>query len=679
MFYKYPFTKQESLKDCAPASLQMIMKYYNGYTSIERLRDLMKTNKSGTNAYNLIEAAKTLGFDSYGVKTKLDEINKNNLILPAIAHVIIKNSYNHFIVIYNVNYKKKLITLADPLSRIYKMSFDDFNKIWTGVLIILYPISKIFVEKKSNMFNLIFKIIKQNKKDYLNITLLSLFILLFTVIISFYFQFLIDNIYHKVVIIQIFIIFLALTLLKVLTTLFRNEVLLTLKQKIDFSLTLGVIKQIINLPYQYYKNRSTGDVISRIGDLENIKQVLHNTILILFIETPFAIFALIFLFIYNKSLFLVSFIIIILYLLLSILFRKKFLFLINKCQQKKANVTTCMVEAIQGFETIKGLNINDNILNNFELNYTKYLKDSYKLESNYNLQEFFKNLVSEVGFLITVFIGILLIRNNVITLGMLLTINTLISYFLEPIKNIVNYDYSFKEANNSYKRVYELFDEKKKTYSEESNGNIELDKLSFSYDNKCKNLKDISLIINKNNKVLLIGKSGSGKSTLLKLIKKYYESNSNIKIGDNSLYSDTNISYISQNEILFTDSLLNNLKLNRNIDSNSINRVLKICHIDSIIKNNNLGLNMLIEENGFNLSGGEKQRIILARTLLNNFDILLIDEGLNQIDINLERKILKELFNYYKDKTIIIVSHRYNNMDLYDQVIKVSNGKIERN
>ena len=307
------------------------------------------------------------------------------------------------------------------------------------------------------------------------------------------------------------------------------------------------------------------------------------------------------------------------------------------------------------------------------------MKDSYKLESNYNLQEFFKNLVSEVGFLITVFIGILLIRNNVITLGMLLTINTLISYFLEPIKNIVNYDYSFKEANNSYKRVCELFNENKKNYSEVSNGNIELDKLSFSYDNKCENLKDISLTINKNSKVLLIGKSGSGKSTLLKLIKKYYESNSNIKIGNNSLYSDTNISYISQNEILFTDSLLNNLKLNRNIDSDCINRVLKICHVDSIIKKNNLGLNMLIEENGFNLSGGEKQRIILARTLLNNFDILLIDEGLNQVDINLERKILKELFNYYKDKTIIIVSHRYNNMDLYDQVIKVSNGKIERN
>ena len=678
MFYKYPFSKQESLKDCAPASLQMIIKYYNGYTSMERLRDLMKTDKNGTNAYNLIEAAKTLGFESYGVKTKLSELNEDNLILPSIAHVIINNSYTHFVVIYEINYKNKTLVIGDPSSNIYKMKFDEFDKIWTGILIILYPKEKLMTEKKSNIFELVFEVIKTNKKEYLNIIFLSLFILLFTVTISFYFQFLIDNIYHKVIVVQIFIIFLSLTLLKALTTLFRNEVLLTLKQKIDFSLTLGVIKQIINLPYQYYKTRSTGDVISRISDLEDIKQVLNNTILIFFIETPFALIALIVLYIYNKSLFLISFITIILYLILSLIFRKKFNFLINNCQKKKSNVTTSMVESIQGFETIKGLSISDNIINIIERKYSDFLKEEYKLESNYNIQEFLKNIVSESGFIVTIFIGILLIRNEVITIGMLITINTLISYFLEPIKNIINYDYAFKEANNSYRRICELFSDNKTKELIKSNGNIKIDNLSFTYNNKLDNLKDINLTFKEGNKVLLIGKSGSGKSTLLKLIKKYYES-TKIYINNNNWYDDINIAYISQNEILFTDSLINNLKLNRNIDLNDINSVVKICHVDSIIKNNNLGLNMLIEENGFNLSGGEKQRIILARTLLKKFDILLIDEGLNQLDINLERNILINLFKKYYNKTIIIVSHRYNNMDLYDQVVKISNGKIERN
>ena len=678
MFYKYPFSRQETIKDCAPASLQMIIKYYNGYTSIERLRNLMKTDKNGTNAYNLIEAAKTLGFEAYGIKTKLEQLNKDNLILPAIAHVVINNSYTHFVVIYDIDYKKKKIIIGDPASKIYKTSFEEFDKIFSGVLIILYPKEQLEIEKKSNIFELIFKILKSNKKDYINVVLLSFLILLFTVVLSSYFQILIDNIYHKTTLIQIFILFIALTLIKSLTTLFRNEIMLILKQKIDFSLTLGVVKQIINLPYQYYKTRSTGDVISRIGDLENIKQVLNNTILIFFIEIPFALLALLILLVYNKPLFLISFINIILYILLSRIFRKKFNSLINDCQNKKANVTTCMVESVQGFETIKGLNINENVINNLELKYSKYLEKTYELESNYNIQEFFKENINEIGFLTTIFVGIFLIKNNVLTLGMLITLNTLISYFLEPIKNIVNYDYSFKEANSSYKRISELFHENKNIELSTSKGNLKVSNLSFTYNNRIDNLKNINLEIKEGNKVLLIGKSGSGKSTLLKLIKRYYESNSGISIANNREYSDSNIAYIAQNEILFTDSLVNNLKLNRNIDLDDINSVITLCNIDSIIKNNNLGLNMLIEENGFNLSGGEKQRIILARTILNNFDILLIDEGLNQVDINLERKILKKLFNKYYNKTIVIVSHRYNNMDLFDRVIEMSNGTIRK-
>ena len=678
MFYKYPFSKQESLKDCGPTSLQMIIKYYGGYTSLERLRNLMKTDKTGTNAYNLIEAAKTLGFEAYGVKSSLEQLNKNNLILPAIAHVIINNSYEHYVVIYDINYKKKKIILADPASRIYTTSFEEFNKIWSGVLILLYPKEKLEIEKKSNIFKLVFLMMKENKKNYISIFLMSFLILLFTIFFSFYFQFLIDNIYHKTVLIQIFIVFISLSLLKSLTSLFRNEIVLILKQKIDFSLTLGVIKQIINLPYQYYKTRSTGDVVSRINDLENIKQVLNNTILIFFIEMPFALCALIILFIYNKILFLVSFITIILYLLLSLIFRKKFNNLINNCQHKKANVTTCMVESIQGFETIKGLNINDNIINNLENKYSKYLKDTYELESNYNVQEFFKNLISEFSFLFIIFVGIILIRNNLLTLGMLITLNTLITYFLEPIKNIINYDFAFKEANNSYKRICEIFNNKNNNECLISKGDIDISSLSFTYNNKKDSLKNINLKIKEGNKVLLIGKSGSGKSTLLKLLKKYYESNSNICVDNNYAYSNLNITYIAQNEILFTDSLINNLKLNRNIDLNSINSVVKLCYVDSIIKNNSLGLNMLIEENGFNLSGGEKQRIILARSLLSKFDILLIDEGLNQIDINLERKILKNIFNKYSDKTIIIVSHRYDNKDLFNQVIEISDGMIRK-
>ena len=162
-----------------------------------------------------------------------------------------------------------------------------------------------------------------------------------------------------------------------------------------------------------------------------------------------------------------------------------------------------------------------------------------------------------------------------------------------------------------------------------------------------------------NEKIMLLGESGIGKSTLLKMIKGYLDNNfiyPNIKLND--------IIYISQNEILFTDTIYNNLIIG-NSNEKELSKVIKLCCLESVIKKRKLGLQSLIEENGYNLSGGEKQRIILARALLKNPKILLIDEGLNKLDINTERKILKNLFDKLKDKTIIIISHRIDNIDLF--------------
>mgnify|MGYP002624689929 CR=1 FL=1 len=178
---------------------------------------------------------------------------------------------------------------------------------------------------------------------------------------------------------------------------------------------------------------------------------------------------------------------------------------------------------------------------------------------------------------------------------------------------------------------------------------------------------------------MIMGDSGSGKSTILKILKKYYQIDNdkifidNIDINKISKYEiDKNITYVSQNEVLFSDTIYNNLTLNRNITDKRIRKVIKDTNIDFI----NYNLNMIIEENGFNLSGGQKSRIVLARSLLNNFKILVLDEIFSEMDIDLERKILKNIFKRYQDKIIIVVSHRNNNLDLFDRYIEIKNGKI---
>ena len=178
---------------------------------------------------------------------------------------------------------------------------------------------------------------------------------------------------------------------------------------------------------------------------------------------------------------------------------------------------------------------------------------------------------------------------------------------------------------------------------------LEIKNLYVSVNDK-KILKDFNLTIKSGEIHTIMGPNGVGKSTLLKILKKYLEvDNELIKIGTYDLNDYNNeainsIYYISQNENLFTDTFYNNLKLERNLTNERIIKISKLCYIPNILKNKPLKYNTLIEENGFNLSGGEKQRIILARSILGNFKILLIDEGTNEIDVSLERKILKNIF-----------------------------------
>ena len=210
-------------------------------------------------------------------------------------------------------------------------------------------------------------------------------------------------------------------------------------------------------------------------------------------------------------------------------------------------------------------------------------------------------------------------------------------------------------------------------------GRIRIKNLTFSYDTKTV-LNNMSLLIKQKSKVLITGKSGSGKTTLFKLLYKYYyPKDKEIFIDNkdiNSLSLETirkNITYVSQNENLFTDTIKNNITLYRDISEEKFKQVCKITELDEFINNMYLGYETKIEENGLNLSGGQKQRIILARALLKEGNIILIDESLSEVDINLERKILKNIFKYYKEKTILVISHRLDNLDLYDRLIRIEN------
>lgn len=686
--------RQEGVKDCGVASLLSIIRYYKGNISIEKLREMTYTTKTGTTAFHIIECAQKLGFMSKGIKCNSIYNIKNNINIPFIAHVIINKSYKHYIVVYNIDYKKENLTIMDPAYGIKKISFNEFNQIWSKIIISFIPIKKLPIYKNNKeVLSLIKHIIISNKKLFLSIFLLSFFVTIFEIINSYYFKIIVDEIIISSInnLYYISLFFMFLIIIKCMCDYFRNKLLIYINNKIEFLLITKTFNHIINLPYDYFKNKTTGEIISRISDLNYIKELISKLIITIFIDTILFIFSFIILFSINKTLFLITIIILILYCINIIMFSSTNKSRIRKIQEKYSLVNSHLIESINGYETIKSLSLQNIFQNKLENKYSDYLNENYRINNHYNLQQLFKNLINEIGILIILFVGYLNVLDGKLSFGELITYNSLLIYFLGPIKNILELEPLIKYANSSYKRVNELLDIKREILTIDNKytgtkikGDIVFKNFDYILNDKTTILKDINLNIKQGEKVIIVGMSGCGKSTLLKSILRYSKVERNKIFINNKDINDynlkelrNNIVYVSQNEMLFTDSIINNIRIKKNIDFDNFLKLANLLEIDKICNKRYLGYDTLLEENGFNISGGERNRIILSRALTIDSNICLFDEALNELDVNMERRILKKFFEISKNKTVIVVSHRLLNIDLFDKIINLENGTIK--
>ena len=681
---KYPSVLQQDSKDCGVACLLSVIEYYKGYIKLEHLRELSNTNREGVNAYNLIKCAEKIGFTSEGIKCNITDIQKNRIILPVIAHVIIDKKYAHYIVIYEVG--KKHLIIHDPSKGLKKISIKEFLNIWNGIVITLIPNRILPIEKNAfNIYNFSLKLFWQNKKPFKELIILSFMTTIFSVITAYYFETLINSVNELkslTYLTFIFIIYLVITFFKIITDYLRNHILILLNNKIDILLTQDIFKKIILLPYQYYHNHTTGDIISRFNDLGILKDTLSKIFVTFFIDTSLMLISLTFLFIINYKLTYISLLILLLYIIIFFIFNKFFRKYIYLLKYKKANLSTRLVESISGFQTIKGLFLENKVYKQFKLEHLDLFNNNYKFEKTYNMELCFKEATSEFGTLLLLFMGIILVSKQELTITSLITYNMLFSYFIVPIRNIIDTNISIKESKSALERINDILENNlDKCILELTNGDIQFKNTSFAYNNK-NVLQNINLLIKNGENIVITGSSGSGKSTIFKLLLKYYDVKRNMITIDNKDINDISyesirkyITYISQNETLFTDTISNNILLDRNVREEDFLKAVRITCVDEVINKSYLGYNMLIEENGFNLSGGEKQRIFLARCLLSNSKYIIIDEAMSAMDVSMERKILKDIMKNY-NKNIIMITHRLDNIDLFDRQIVIERGKV---
>ena len=688
---KYNIVIQDGIKDCGASCLLMLIRYYKGDVPKEYLRSITGTTNNGVNALSLIGAGKKIGFESKGVHG--DVININDEFLPCIAHVLIDEKYKHYVVIYEINKKKDYIVIGDPAKGLIKMRIDSFRKISTQNFLFFHYIKKIPKIKKDNKIKeLVIRTIYDNKNIVVLSGILSILFIICSIITSYNMEFIIDkslNFNSRKNLYFIMLLLIFIYSLKGITEYYRNLLINFFNHKLDYNIFPSSFYHILSLPYLYYKNRTTGEVITRLNDLNEVKNFICNAIITFLIDILMIITSIIFLFILNKKITILTIIICLLYVLTKLVINRFLESSLSDLKDNNSTNSSYMIELINGVNTIRGINIIDKVSTKFLILFNKLLSSNYSYNNLLNVDNTLTNTFYNIIYLVIIFISSKEIIVGNYEISKLITYNALLIYFFDPIKNILNLDFSYRKARIVIERINELLlVEEEPIYTDDKRmtivkGDIKIQNLSYSYDDKNYLIKDFTSTIKEGEKVIVCAPSGYGKSTLAKLIVRYLEVPSNtIFIGDKDINDYNlwilreNVTYVSQDEFIFTDTIYNNLTIKNTCDDEVLEKTCKNILVDEIVKDRETNLNMLLEENGSNISGGERQRILLARALLKNSNIYILDESFSEIDVERERKIIKNIKKNYKDKTFIVISHRYDNNDLYDKVInlKESNG-----
>ena len=645
---------QEEDSDCGICCLASIIKYYGGYIPLETLRINTYTSVSGTSAYNIINCAKKIGFDAYGERIN----NINNIKLPAIAHLKLENDFYHFVVLYKI-YNKYLIVM-DPSIGFKKIRKEDFLKKFTNVVINFNIVSSLPIYQKNNFLkNEFIKYVRDNKKNIIIVLLLNIAIMFFMILLNLEIKIIEYN--NK----YIYFIFMLILL---------NESFQYIKNKIQIINSTNYNNVIINyftnhifkLPSNYLKLKQKGEISTRFNELDEYSKNIFNFIIDIFFNIFLIIFLLVIIFVINKTLFIYTFIITVVYLYINNKIYNKlynnFNYYINMEENYKSNI----LDYITKIFTIKNLHHNNFFLNNIKENllcrnnYYKSLNKKLSLVNSFN--NIFLNTIT------LMILYFLIIKDY--NLSNSLLILYLINNYINLIRLISNSYPTYIYYKNIVKKNNEFLSYMKKDKDKLDLTNINIKFYNINYKIGNKNIiNNFNYVIKDNTKLFINGPSGIGKSTLLKILNneidnydgKILFNKYNIKDYDNSNL----ITYVSQDEELFNDTIKNNLLLNETINEDSFNKIIKICRLENLIECKKTN-DVIINSN--NISGGEKNRLILARSLIHSKKIIILDEVLKEVDHKLEVSIVKDLLYYFKDRTIIYVSHK--KLDyLFDDVL----------
>ena len=690
---KYYCIMQYDMTDCGAACLATVCKQYGLSTPITKIREAAGTDTEGTNVAGMLEAAEKLGFSAKGVKGEAEAL-LSEFPLPAIAHVIKEGGLMHYVVIHKIT--KEQVIIADPADGLVTYKFEDFTRIWSGVLILLVPTSEFKKGKETKgLFERFLHLLKPQKGIVLQVFAASLLYTALGILGAFYMQFLLDDIlpYNMSKTLNILSIgVLVLYTFQMLLSLFRSHLLLFLSQKLDIALLLGYYEHILKLPMNFFGTRRVGEIISRFQDAGHVRDAISGATLTIMIDTIMVIVGGIILYMQNALLFGITLVVALLYGVVVVSFNKTLKKGNKATMENNAQLTSYMVESLNGIQTVKVFNAEKKVGIETETKFIKLLRSIFKLSFTTNLQGFFKGLIELLGGVVILWIGANQVLQGDMSVGNLITYNSLLIYFLNPIKNLINLQPQLQTAMVAAERLGEILDLEIENGEEESRkmepkhleGEISYKNVTFKYGQRQNVLEEINLEIKPGERIALVGESGSGKTTLAKLLLNLYPLEEGEILIDNNNILDikkevlrTKIAYVPQETFLFSGTIMENLALGiERISMEEIVEASKMAKAHDFINELPLRYETLLDENGANLSGGQRQRLAIARAILKKPNILILDEATSNLDSITEAAIESTIRQLSRSMSTIIIAHRLSTIKLCDRIYVLDKGRI---
>lgn len=698
----FPHYRQLDANDCGPSCLRMISKYHGRSVPLSVLRASSYITKDGVSLLGISEAAESIGFRSEGYKINFEQL-KNDVALPCIVHW----NQQHFVVVYKVT--KDKVFVADPANGKIKFTHKEFVKQWystkinevqMGICLQVVPTPDFYKNSDEKPDKTSFRFVLSYLREFKSLIFQLVIGIILATIIQIILPFLFRVVVDKGIIIPninlISAIFIAQGVLvasRFLISFFRNWILLHIGSKINIYLISDFLIKLMKLPISYFDSKTTGDFIQRISDHRRIENFLSDTILNLFFSLLTIVVLSSVLFLFSGKLFLVFFAGVLLFIGWTSVFMNKRRDLDNKKFSQLSENQNSIIQIIQGMQDIKLNNCEKQKRWEWESIQAKIFRINVKgltLQENQHAGALFFNEFKDI---VVIFLAARMVLTDNLTLGGMLAISYILGQLSGPLNQVIEFMHRTQDAKISLERMAEVH----QSEDEIAENKIYLDSFSASEEITIKNLsfqyegphspfvlKDIQLKIPTNKITAIVGTSGSGKTTLIKLLLKFYDPvQGEIKVGEQNLlninpnYWREKCGVVMQDGYIFSDTIAKNIALaDDEINLEKLYQSIRLANVTDIVDSLPLGINTKIGSNGLGLSQGQKQRILIARALYKQPEILFFDEATNSLDANNERLILEEMVNFFKERTVVVVAHRLSTVKSADQIVVLDEGAI---